>query len=419
MMAQQTGPTSKPRSRPGRRPVLAFFLLLGLAVAGAMLGGYLPRLSRQRGLLAAAQEVTERKPVVMVSPAHLATSGDVIDLPGDLQAMVESAIFARANGYLKTRLVDIGDRVKAGQPMADIETPELDQQIGQARATVAQAQATIRELQAEIDVARANLDLARATRDRWKNLFDKGVVSRQESDERQANFSVREAMAEKSQASLATAQETIHATEANLRRLEELKSFARVAAPFDGIVTARNVDVGTLINAGNGGATKEMFRVARIQPLRIFVNVPQTYVAEMRNGQQAELRVQERPGVFRARVTNISSSLDANSRSMLVILETPNDGAALFPGMYAQVRFPAARASAALRVPSDAVVLGKDGARVATVGADHIVHFRGVTVGQDLGSEVEVTSGLSAGEMVISNPTDAVQENAVVEVRNR
>ena len=198
-----------------------------------------------------------------------------------------------------------------------------------------------------------------------------------------------------------------------------MKAFARVTAPFDGVVTARNVDVGTLINAGNGGASKEMFRVAQIQPLRIFVNVPQTYVAEMHNGQTAELRVQERPGqVFPAHVTNISNSLDTNSRSMLVILETPNPGATLFPGMYAQVRFSAARAQAHPAGSRRRRDLGTNGARVAAVGAGHVVHFRSITIGQDLGSEIEVISGLAAGEMVISNPSDAVQENVVVEVRN-
>jgi RND family efflux transporter MFP subunit len=149
------------------------------------------------------------------------------------------------------------------------------------------------------------------------------------------------------------------------------------------------------------------------------VNVPQTYVSDMRNGQQAEVRVQERPGVFPARVTNISDALDTNSRSMLVILETPNPGAVLYPGMYAQVRFSIAHAKPALRVPGDTILLGKEGPRVATVGADHVVHFRSVTLGQDLGSEVEVTSGLAPGDLVISNPSDAVQENAVVEVRSR
>ena len=229
---------------------------------------------------------------------------------------------------------------------------------------------------------------------------------------------MKEAQTQKAEATLATAQDTIHASEANLRRLEELKGFARVTAPFDGVVTARNVDVGTLINAGNGGAAREMFRMAQIQPLRIFVNVPQTYVEQVREGQIAELRVEEKPGqVFPAKVTNVSQSLDMNSRAMLVILETPNAGDVLFPGMYAQVRFTSPRTRRALRVPGDSVVMWKTGAHVAVVGADHVVHLRDITLGQDLGSEIEVTSGLHEGEMVVSNPGDSVQEGVAVEVR--
>src|SRR5579872_5061685 len=346
--------------RPGRGPLLAFFAVLAMLVAAAIAGGMLPRMARQKGLLAAAKEVTDRKPLVIATAAHLASAKDSIDLPGDLQAIVEAPIFARADGYLQQRLVDIGDHVTQGQLMAVLETPELDQQILQAHASLAQAQSSLRELQADIALSRANLNLSLATRDRWEHLAEKGVVSRQDRDEKQADYAVKQAQTERAEASLATANDTIHASEANLHRLEQMKAFARVTAPFAGIVTARNVDVGTLINAGNGGASREMFRVAQIQPLRIFVSVPQTYVAEMRNGQTAELRVQERPGeVFPAHVSNVSNSLDATSRSMLVILETPNPGARLYPGMYAQVRFAGSKAKPLLRIPGDALIIDK------------------------------------------------------------
>ena len=408
--------------RRGRRPVIAFLAVLALIVAVAIMAGVLPRLSRQKGLMAAATSLRTQKPVVIASAARLASSKDTIDLPGDLQAIVESPIFARADGYLKTRSVDIGDHVKTGQPMAELETPELDQQIVQAHATLAQAQASLKELQADIELSRANLNLAKVTLDRWQRLADKGVVSKQDLDEKRADLGVKQAQADRAVASLATAQETVRASDANLHRLEEMKSFARVTAPFDGVVTARNVDIGTLINAGNGGASREMFRVAKIQPLRIFVNVPQTYVEEIRDGEAAELRVQERPGeVFPARVTNISHSLDTNSRAMLVILETPNPGSLLYPGMYAQIRFPSAQRSARplLRIPADALMIDKSGTRVAVVDGEHKVRIRSIIVSQDLGSEIEVISGLSVGEMVISNPSDAVQEGAEVEVKVR
>jgi len=406
--------------KPGLRPLLTFFAVLACVVVAAIVAGVLPRISRQRVLLAASDTLAQQKPVVIVSPAHLAPSKDTIDLPGDLQAMVESPIFARADGYLKSRRVDIGDRVKAGQLMADIETPELDRQIDQARATLAQSQAGLKELEADINLSRANLNLSKVTLDRWARLSTKGAVSKQDLDQKQADFDVKKAQTDRAEASLATAQQTVLASSANVKRLEEMKGFASVAAPFDGIVTARNVDIGTLINAGNTSASKEMFRVAKITPLRIFVNVPQTYVQEIHNGQLAGLRVQERPGqVFQSRVTNISNALDPASRAMLVILETPNPTGALYPGMYAQIRFAAAKSKPLLRVPGDTVMLTTNGPRLAVVGADHVVHFRSVTLGEDLGSEVEILSGLQPGELVISNPSDLVQEGAIVEIRTR
>jgi len=406
----------KSKTQVSRRPVLIFFTVLACAVGAAIVGGLLPRLSRQKGLLAASAEVADRKPVVIVSPARFGDAKDSIDLPGDLQAMIESPIFSRADGYLKSKIVDLGWHVTAGQLMAEIETPELDQQISQARASLAQSQSTLKELRADIALARANLDLARVTWERWANLQKQGVVSKQDADSKEADLAVKQATADKAEATLATAQDTIHGNEASLHRLEELKSFSRVTAPFDGVVTARDVDIGTLITAG----TKEMFRVARIDPLRIFVNVPQTYVEEIHNGQEAELRVQERPGeIFHAKVTGISNSLDTTSRAMLVILQTPNPGGTLYPGMYAQVRLSANRAKPILRIPGDTVILGKQGARVATVGSDHLVHFKQITLGQDLGTEVEVTSGLRPGDLVISNPTDAIQENIAVETKNK
>lgn len=403
-----------------RGPLIAFFAVLALLVLAAVTGGLIPRLARQKDLLAAAKAVTDRKPVVIATAARFAPAKDSIDLPGDLQSIVESPIFARADGYLQQRLVDIGDHVTSGQLMAVIETPELDQQIQQAKAALAQAQSALKELNADIALSKANLDLARVTRDRWVRLNEKGVVSRQDRDTKDADYAVKMAQTERAEAALATANDTIHASEANLRRLQEMKAFARVTAPFTGIVTARDVDVGWLINAGNGGASREMFRVAQIQPLRIFVNVPQTYVAEMRMGQTAELRVQERPGeVFPARVTNVSDALDANSRAMLVILETPNRDARLYPGMYTQVRFAAAKTMPLLRIPGDALLVDKQGTRVAVVGPDKVVHFRAVAIGLDLGAEVEVASGLSEGELVISHPADVVTEGASVEVRDR
>jgi RND family efflux transporter MFP subunit len=411
--------SARPKPRTGRRGLLLFFALIGVLVAGAVIGGILPRLTRQKALLSASEAQAEQRPMVEVSTARAAAARATLDLPGDMQALVDSPVFARVDGYLRTRLADYGDRVKAGQLLAEIDTPELDQQIHQARAAVSQSQSTLNEVKADLDLTKANLNLARLTVERWRRLAAKGVVAKQEADQKEADFAVTEAQVAKAQASIATTQETVHANEANVHRLEEMKAFARITAPFDGVITARNVDIGTLINSGNSGTSRELFHIAQIQVLRIFVNVPQTNVASMHPGETAELRVQELPGqVFSARVTRIANALDATSRAMLTVLEVPNPRGVLMPGMYAEVRFSTGRNQAAVIVPGDVLILGRQGPSVAVVAPDHRIHKRQIHIGQDLGSEIEVVAGLSAGEVVVANPSDAVRENALVDVRN-
>jgi RND family efflux transporter MFP subunit len=420
-MVQKTASLAEPavRRKPGSGRLLVFFGVFALILAVAVTAGVLPRLHRGRALAAAEIEVEKKAPVVKATPARLAAAMDGVELPGDLVALVEAPIFARADGFVKRRLVDLGYTVKSGQLMAELETPELDQQITQARATLSQSKSTLNEMQAALNLSRANLNLAKVTLDRWKRLTDAGIFSRQEGDEKEAALAVAEADTQRVEASLATARETVRANEANVRRLEELKQFASVTAPFDGIVTSRTTDIGSLINAGNGGPSKEMFRVAQIDVVRIFVNVPQSYVSLIHPGEMAELHVQELPGkVFSAEVTSIANALDPNSRAMLVICRVDNPRHLLYPGMYSQVKFPTPKATRALVIPGDALTLGKSGTRVAVVGPDHIVHFRTIAIGQDLGAELEVAAGLSAGELVVSNPTDAIRDGVAVELRS-
>jgi RND family efflux transporter MFP subunit len=399
------------------RPLLTFFAILGLCVIAAIVAGLLPRLRREKVLEESVASVENDKRVVNVAVARQAPSSSALELPSDLQADIETPIFARADGYLTKRYVDIGEQVKAGQVMAEIETPELDQQLDQAKATLANSKSGLAEAQSNLVLAAANLKLSQKTLDRWMQLETKGTVSHQEADEKGATRDVQVAQVDAAQAKISSARELVSANEANLRRLEQLKAYSKVAAPFTGVVTSRTVDVGTLINAGNGGVSKEMFRVAQTGVMRVFVNVPQAYVSSVKPGVPAELRVQELPGqVFRATVARITGAIDPGSRSMLAIVVIPNPTGVLKPGMYSQVRFASARSLPALLIPGDALVSGAKGTQVAVVDHSNVVHFRDVKVGTDLGSEVEVVSGLTVGDRVVTNPSDAVHDGTAVEV---
>lgn len=404
--------------RPRLRPLLTFFAVLAILVIAAVITGLLPRLQRQRSVQAAGELERVRKVAVNVTAARLPGADAPLDLPGDMQALIETPIFARVDGYLVKRNVDIGYRVKAGQVMAEIETPELDQQIQQARATLSNSVSTLKELEAALTLAKANMRLAQQTSQRWLVLEQKGAVSHQETDEKRADLEVKQAQVEAAQANIVSRRDLIGANEANLHRLEQMKAFAHVTAPFDGIVTARNVDIGTLINSGNGGPARAMFSVAQTAVMRIFVNVPQAFVASIHDGGAAELRVQELPGqVFQATVSHFTHEVDTNSRSMLAILQVPNSRGTLLPGMYAQVRFPGAKsASGAVLIPGDALVLSSKGPRVAVVDPENCVHFHDVKVGTDYGNEVEIKSGLADGDLVVMNPGDAVKDGVEVEV---
>jgi RND family efflux transporter MFP subunit len=413
-------PAQRTRPRARRRTLAGLFALIGVVICAAIVAGLLPRLRHQKTLLAAARSAEERPLAVKVAKVHAQNGNSELELPGDTQALIDSPIYARADGYLSKRLVDIGDRVKTGQVLAELDTPELDQQIQQARAALSQSQAALKQLQASVVQARANLRLAEVTLERWKKLAQSGVFSKQESDEKQSAFEVRQAELEAAQANLAAAQNVVEGSAANVRRLEELKSFDKIKAPFDGVITARNMDVGTLVTSGNSGPAREIFRVAKIDPLRIFVNVPQTNIAYIRPGQSANLSFDEFPGrVFPAKIDRSSTAVDVNSRTMLMVLMIPNPQGTLRPGMYAHVRFSVPRAASTLLIPGDTLVVRSDGPQVAVVGPDHRVRYQKIALGRDYGAQLEVTQGLQEGDELVVNPTDQIRDGVTVEIRER
>jgi RND family efflux transporter MFP subunit len=361
---------------------------IGLCVVSALLAlGIVPRLQRTAELRAAVEDPRSRLlPVSLVVP-HPAPARTDLDLPGNIQAFQETPIYARVDGYLRQRNADIGDRVERGQVLAEIDTPELDQQVSQAEAALSQARASLAQAEASLQQAKANLELARISAQRWAALLSERAVARQEVDERRSQYDAARASTDAAQANVDATRANVAASLANLQRLRALESFKKVVAPYSGIITARTVDRGALITAGSGTTSAPLFRIAEIETLRIFVNVPQTYVRSISPGQEASVVVREFPGrVFAGKVSRDASSLDATSRTLLTEVLVPNTDLTLKPGMYAQVRFSVVGPDPPVLIPATALVIRAEGPQVAVVRDDHTVHFQKVELGRDLGT---------------------------------
>ena len=397
---------------PSSITIWSITLGVTLLIAAAFLGGYIPLKKRESVILNQAREQEEALPRVDVMEVGRSTSKSDLELPGNIQAVTEAPILARADGYVKTRMVDIGDRVRSGQPLAEIEAPELDQQVLQARANLQQTTAALDQALANQRQGKANMELARVTADRWKTLAGKGVVSRQENDQYQAQYQAQVANLDSLEKAVAAARSNVAAAEANVSRLNEVQSYRVVKAPFDGIITLRNVDVGALVNAGN----TLLYRVAQMNVLRTYVNVPQSNSDSIHVGQTAQLTVSNLPGrKFAGTVARTANSLDPNSRTMLVEVQVQNKDGVLLPGMYALVDLSSPRANPPVLLPGDALIVRADGTEVAVVRPDHTVHLQRIQVGRDYGDKLEIVSGLQPGDLVIANPSDTVREGIKVD----
>jgi len=330
---------------------------------------------------------TQAVPVVAVATPGTKSLNSTIDLPGRLEAYSQAQIFARVSGYVKDLKADIGTPVKAGQVLAEIDAPDLDQQIMQAEADVTSAQ--------------ANLGLSRANLDRGQSLIQTGAVSKQDLDQRGADFANKQGLVKSSQA--------------NLDRLRVLEKYKRITAPFDGLVTARTTDLGALINAGAGGAA--LFVVSDISRLRVYVNVPQIHVPGVRIGTKAQLNVPEYPQrSFAATVEASSQSVDAASGTTRILLSVENPNNDLMTGAFATVRLALAGTEKAINVPASALIFDQSGLRVATIGAGGRVLLKTVTIARDFGSQVEIGSGLSADDRIITTPPDGIASGDQVHI---
>jgi multidrug efflux pump subunit AcrA (membrane-fusion protein) len=392
---------------------LALLIIFGII----FVVGFLPRLRNSRITQARAQRAETALPEVDVVVARRSSSQTDLELPGTTTGLVEAPIYARASGYVSKRYVDIGDRVKPGQLMAVIDAPDLDQQVDQARGTLLQSQSVLGQTQAQ-------LNLAKVTWDRWNVLVQRGVLSKQEGDTQYANYQV-------AVANVKAAENTIQANRANLDRLLHLQSYERVTAPFAGIVTARNIDVGSLISATGGGLGSgltgaalpstgtsqggEMFRVSQIDRLRLFVSVPEVYAPYVTVGETVNCyfdAISQKP--FEGKVTRTANAVDPVTRTLLTEVQVPNPGGALLPGMYTRAVFAHLRAEPPVIVPSDSIIARANGITIAVV-QDGVVHIRKAAIGRDYGAQTEVLSGVNPGDFVVINPTDAAQDGARVE----
>jgi RND family efflux transporter MFP subunit len=367
-------------------------VLLGLVGAGLVWAGFEGvRMLRERSL--SAGEAAAGLPVVRVSPAERASRDSVLALPGDIIAFEDSPVYARVDGYVSKWTVDIGAKVKAGQLLAEIETPELDQQLNRARALVLQA--------------KANSEIARITYQRYLGLVKTAAVSQQDVDNNLAAYEARKA--------------DVTAADAEVDRLTAMKGFQKIYAPFDGVVGARNLakaTTGALIDLGSHDPKAWLYRIYRMDPVRVYVAVPQNYLPMIRDGLAADVGIREYPErTFRGQVVRNAASLDATSRTMLVEVEAPNPDGILLPGMYSTVRFRLVNPSPPIVVADSSIIVLAEGPQIAVVDKDDVVRIRKVRLGRDFGKTVEILSGCSEGERIVTTPSDLLKDGAKVRVQ--
>jgi RND family efflux transporter MFP subunit len=369
-----------------RRQIRRYSLILLIVALILAVWGEVSRVRARASLNKESAEAAI--PTVITVTPNRTSLGEELVLPGSVQAYTEAPIYARTSGYLKDWRTDIGTEVTKGQLLGEIETPEVDQQLSQAEADLA--------------TARANEALSNTTNARWKGLLATESVSKQDADEKAGDAAAKKAAAD--------------SAAANVARLRDLESFKRVVAPFGGIITARNTDIGALINAGQSAGT-ELFRIADMRKLRIYVQVPESYAAAARPGLDAELRFAEQPNkTFKAKTVRTSNALDPTLRTLQVELELDNANREVFPGAYAEVHFKLPASAQSLRLPANTVLFRAAGLQVATVDGQKRVKLKSIVQGRDFGNTIEILSGLGPDETVILNPPDSLTDGLLVRI---
>lgn len=380
--------------------------------------GVFPRLARQREALAASREAPATHPVVSLIHAKQGEPTSELLLPGNIEPLYSANLYARVDGYLDRRNVDIGAKVRSGQVLAVISSPEVDQQLLQAQATLAQSEASLQQAKAALEQAKANAELTRLTKERDVPLGEQHAISQQIVDSAVQSHNARLADVTAAAANIAAAEANVTANHANVSRLLQTQSFERIVAPFDGVITARNVERGDLVSTGSSAASKPLFSIAQSGTLRIQIDVPQSEAVNIKDGQTASVDVKERLGrAYTGTVIRNAGALDNAARTMLTEVQLNNADNSLLPGMYAQVKFTLSQQRTSLSIPTSSLVVDHSGMHVVTVDASHTIHFVPVTIGKDMGKEVEILNGLHGNESLVSSPSDLLNEGEHVEVR--
>ncbi len=399
------------KKRPSAGVLWGLALAAVAAVVVAFFGGYLPQSQRQTALAKEAKDDSAALPIVNIVPVQRSSGRSELVLSGDIQAVTEAPVLARSSGYVAKRNVDIGDRVKQGDFVAEINTPELDQQINQATAAREQAQSALEQAMATLEGGKKNAAMAATTADRWNSLVKKGAVAKQDAETYQSQADYLRTNVQALEKAVNAAKSNVTAAEGNLGRLTTMKSFAKVKAPFDGVITQRNVDTGALVMEGQ----TLLYRIAQTDRLRIYVNVPQADATSIHVGQSADVKISSLPSqTFKGTVTRTANSLDPSTRTLLAEIQVSNSAGLLLPGMYGTVNFSTPRAEPPLVIRGDTLVVRSDGPQVAVVGQGDIVHYQRVDLGRDYGDRVEVTGGLTAGQNLVINPGDSVRDGVKV-----
>lgn len=417
-MTQQISATASKQKEAKNSGAIIRFATAGALLIALVAFGVVPRVIRQREALAAMSESPVTHPVVTTLRPKMGEPTSVLMLPGNIEPLYNAAVYARTEGYLERRNVDIGSKVRAGQVLAVISSPEVDQQLLQARATLAQSEASLEQAKAALEQAKANAELARLTKERDLPLGEQHAISQQIVDEAVQTHHARIADVTAAGANITAAEANVTANRANVARLLQLQSFEQVVAPFDGVITARNVERGDLVTTGSAAVGKPLFNIAQSGTLRIQIDVPQSDAVNIENGQKASIDVKERLGrAYTGTVVRNAGSLDSAARTMLTEVQIDNRDGSLLPGMYAQVKFTLAQPHTSLIIPTSALVVDHGGMHVVTVANDGKVHFIPVVIGRDMGTQVEILRGIESSNTLVASPSDLLHDGLAVEAR--